>query len=461
MRPESAPDESMLQRLPLPLAQLYRRAHNAKTALERHLTAFYLWEAGLKLLASVAVVEYARRPDPDPQLAERLQKLSRPSLGHWWELIRLLLPVLAERGDASFLRIRDLLLGRTRDDLPRAAGLDAALRQALGLSADARATVRLSELFDHVVQYRNKLFGHGAAAALHDDVHQRLAGALLGGASEVLARLDVLAGRRLLHVAEVKLVGGLWLVQRYELIGEAPRRLVAIELPRSEMARLPDGDRVYLQAADAPDTAEMAALHPLLLYDAERDSALFLNSRRGKSRTEYLCYTTGGVVERPDLGGERRDLLARALGMTVAEDQEQAWAAHTLQEEQKETPDEEPPTAGPRRIGEFELLSELGRGGMGVVYRAWQPSLNRQVALKTLLQVGDVRSDGRFRREIRALGKVEHPHLVKVHTSGSDGEHWFYVMELVEGVPLAEVNARLCRLGQERPKLTCRPGGGR
>src|SRR5947209_13877853 len=102
MRHYAALNEELLQRLPLPLAQLYRRAHNAKTPLERHLTAFYLWEAGLKLLASVAVVEYAQRGESDPQLAGRLQNLARPSLGHWWEFVRLLVPVLAERGDAGF-----------------------------------------------------------------------------------------------------------------------------------------------------------------------------------------------------------------------------------------------------------------------------------------------------------------------------------------------------------------------
>ena len=446
MSGESGPEERAHQRLPLPLAQLDRRARNAKTALERHLTAFYLWEASLKLLGSAAVVEYARRPDPDPHLAERLQNLARPALGHWWELIRLLVPVLAERGDASFLRMRDLVLGRTRDDLPRTAGLDAALRQALGLPGGSRATVRLTELFDRLVQYRNKLLGHGATAALKDDFHQQMAGTLLAGAAKVLAKLDVLAGRRLLHIGEVRQVGGLWLVQRYELVGEAPQRLASLELPRSEAARLPDGNRLYLQAADGGDGAELVALHPLLLYDGEADSALFLDGRRGKSRTEYLCYTTGGVVERPDLGGERRELLARALGMSVvAEDQEQAWATRALEAEKDAAPAEEA-DKGPRRVGEFELLSELGRGGMGVVYRAWQPSLGRQVALKTLLQVGDVRSDARFRREIRALGKVDHPHLVKVHTSGSDGEHWFYAMELIEGVPLADVSGRLSRL---------------
>ena len=45
-------DETLVQRLPLPLAQLYRRAHNAKSPLERHHAAYYLWEAALKLLGS-------------------------------------------------------------------------------------------------------------------------------------------------------------------------------------------------------------------------------------------------------------------------------------------------------------------------------------------------------------------------------------------------------------------------
>src|SRR5207248_1982058 len=86
---------------------------------------------------------------------------------------------------------------------------------------------------------------------------------------------------------------------------------------------------------------------------------------------------------------------------------------------------------------------ELGRGGMGVVYRAWQPSLGRQVALKKLLHAGDSRTEARFRREIKALGQVEHPHLVHIFTSGSEGDDWFYAMELVEGPTLAGVCEQL------------------
>ena len=125
--------------------------------------------------------------------------------------------------------------------------------------------------------------------------------------------------------------------------------------------------------------------------------------------------------------------------MAVAEDQAERWAA------QSEAGEPPAVAARPARrlLGEFELLSELGRGGMGVVYRAWQPSLGRQVALKSLLHAGDPKAETRFRREIRALGAVEHPHLVKVFTSGSEGDAWFYAMELVEGVPLSAVCDRL------------------
>ena len=110
----SAPrlDEQLISRLPLPLALLCRRAHNATTPLEQHLTAYYLWEASLKLLGSVAVVEYAALGDQDADLLERLKNLARPAVGHWWEFVRRLTPLLADRADAGFAGVRDLLLGR-------------------------------------------------------------------------------------------------------------------------------------------------------------------------------------------------------------------------------------------------------------------------------------------------------------------------------------------------------------
>ncbi len=457
-----ATDDDLVRRLPLPLAQLYRRAPNAKAPLERHLTAYYLWEASVKLLASVALAEYAGRERHDQQVAERLTSLARPSLGHWWEYVRLLVPALADAGDPGFAAVRDLLLGKTRDDLPRCAGLDALLRRGPDGKGAARATVRLTELFNRLVQYRNATFAHGAAGRLPADVHERMASALLAAMAELLGRLDVLAGRRLLFVGEVRQAAGVWVAQRRELLGEGGRRVASLELPREATSQVPDGERVYLASPLSPPgrgasssspispwgtgvggegEGALRPLHPLLLYDAEADEALFLNARRGRRRTEYLCYTSGRTVERPDLGGEQRCLLSRLLGVEVAEGQAEGWAARSQAEEPPGEPAE--PGAVRRLVGEFELQSELGRGGMGVVYRAWQPSLGRQVALKCLLQAGDGKAATRFRREIRALGKVEHPNLVKVFTSGSDGDRWFYAMELVEGVPLSAVCDRV------------------
>jgi serine/threonine protein kinase len=434
-------DETLLHRLPLPLAQLCRRAHNAKTPLERHLTAFSLFEAALKLLGSVAVVTYARRGQADPELTECLHNLARPSLGHWWEFVRRLVPVLADAGDAPFGSVRELLLGRTRDDLPRAAGLDAALRETLEGKSGARATVRLTELFDRLVHYRNKvILGHAAPGQLKDEFNERMASALLLGLAEIFSRLDVLAGRRLLYIAEVRQVAGLWLIQRYELHGEHARRIAALEWPREEATRLPDSERVYLDQAAADQPSALEALHPLLLYEAEPEEVLFLNARRGQQRTEYLCYTSGRVADRPNLGSEQRALLARVLGLEVGPEQAEQWAARSQAEEPPAETSGEPAR---RTLGEFELLSELGKGGMGKVYRAWQPSLGRQVALKVLLHSGDAKAEARFRREIRALGQVDHPHLVKIYTSGADGEQWFYAMELVEGATLAAVCDKL------------------
>ena len=93
----------------------------------------------------------------------------------------------------------------------------------------------------------------------------------------------------------------------------------------------------------------------------------------------------------------------------------------------------------PRYLGDFELMSRIGRGGMGVVYKANQLSLGRIVAVKRLTNAGSVTSVARFKREILALGRIDHPSLVRIHTSGTDGDDYFYAMELVEGADLSEV----------------------
>src|SRR5258707_320129 len=139
MPPEIPFDEPSVRRLPLPLAQLYRRAHNAKTPQDRHLAAYFLSEAALKLLGCVTVVAY-------------------------------------------------------------------------------------------------------------------------------VDRVDVLAGRQLLYIGDVrKLTADRWLIDRYELRGEAVRRLEALDLPESEVTRRLQPEQLYLQLP----TLGLQLLYPLAIYDGE------------------------------------------------------------------------------------------------------------------------------------------------------------------------------------------------
>lgn len=91
-----------------------------------------------------------------------------------------------------------------------------------------------------------------------------------------------------------------------------------------------------------------------------------------------------------------------------------------------------------RRFGRYLILAELGRGGMGAVYRAWDPSLGRQVAIKVMLSDQSASPDAieRFAREARAAGRLKHPGIVAVFDVASDGGTPHIVMDYVVGVTL-------------------------
>lgn len=107
----------------------------------------------------------------------------------------------------------------------------------------------------------------------------------------------------------------------------------------------------------------------------------------------------------------------------------------------------------PKTIGDFEIVRELGRGGMGVVYLARQRSLDRDVALKVLAAGALAGADAleRFRREATLLGRVSHPSLIQVHTVGSDLGLHYIAMEYVVGEDLAALLRRRSIEGEELP----------
>lgn len=95
-------------------------------------------------------------------------------------------------------------------------------------------------------------------------------------------------------------------------------------------------------------------------------------------------------------------------------------------------------------LGDFRILRELGRGGMGIVYEAKQLSLNRCVALKILpmAAVLDPRTLQRFKNEAQAAAALDHPHIVDVYGIGCERGIHYYAMRLIDGCTLADVIAR-------------------
>lgn len=100
-----------------------------------------------------------------------------------------------------------------------------------------------------------------------------------------------------------------------------------------------------------------------------------------------------------------------------------------------------------KTIGHYEIVSELGRGGMGIVYKGFEPALNRHVAIKTLADhlAADPGVVERFKREARSMAQLSDAHIVQIYMVGEDQGQPYFAMEFVEGESLAD---RLKREGR-------------
>ena len=96
-----------------------------------------------------------------------------------------------------------------------------------------------------------------------------------------------------------------------------------------------------------------------------------------------------------------------------------------------------------QQLGRYRILQELGRGAMGVVYKAEDPLLNRTVAIKTILLAADVAErseyEARFYQEAKAAGGLNHHNIITIYDIGREGDVAFMAMELIDGIELREL----------------------
>ena len=107
------------------------------------------------------------------------------------------------------------------------------------------------------------------------------------------------------------------------------------------------------------------------------------------------------------------------------------------------------------QLGHYDIVSELGRGGMGVVYKGYEASLNRYVAIKVLADslAHDMSVKERFLREARSMAALNDPHIIQIYFIGDDEGQTYFVMEFVDGESLGSV---LKREGMLKPEQAAR-----
>jgi WD40 repeat protein/serine/threonine protein kinase len=449
-----------LLRLPLPLAQLYARAHNAKDARGRHDNAFYLFEATIKLAATPLVAAYLHdiehsQPRSAP-LDRLLAELSLPSLGQWVGILRELARHFGARADAASHPMGQLWqqLSLVRRNKPAMLALYCRIKSGPDGQPAGDQSCSILQVFEALVQYRNSVFGHGASRI--DAFYEQEMGPQLFPAVDELLEEGVFdpigpGASRLVCLTQLRALDDRTVeVSMRELTGLQGERLAPLLLPRDQADALaPNTVAVIWPGWKLP-----LRLDPLLGYRESdvADELLFLNRERTGKHVEYLSYTTGRTERDPSMAPAMASLLQRIVGAAVTPEQLENLATADQ--------DQAPPVealfeaggASRRILGDYEILREIGRGGMGIVYLARQNSLGRTVALKMLPAdlAGNDAALTRFSREMRWLARCDHPNIVKILASGTmpDGQ-LFYTMEYVPGCDLEQVWRELSGIGHD------------
>jgi serine/threonine protein kinase/Flp pilus assembly protein TadD len=202
----------------------------------------------------------------------------------------------------------------------------------------------------------------------------------------------------------------------------------------------------------AGESSGLLAIDPLLV--GHREDVYVLNEAQGAP--EYLSYSTGEHHRPSDLGGKQGELFEKILGYRVDQTR-MSQMGDELASSAKEAASLDLKD-GEKRLGDYRIVREVGRGAMGAVFEAFQESLGRRVALKVLPGsfALEPRRLERFRREARATARIHHPSIVPVYEVGESGGTHYYSMEFVDGASLEDLLARARKEAEAETKKAWR-----
>ncbi len=196
-------------------------------------------------------------------------------------------------------------------------------------------------------------------------------------------------------------------------------------------------ERGLIPAGQAPAEADAAAL---VRGSTVAESELTRVVREESEKKLRCPVCAGGLRTRTTAGGVRlgcdRCGVSLGVGLELAQDDLSAEAPAEVRGAASDPSN---------RMGDYVLVRQVGTGGYGTVFRAWQKTLNRIVAIKRLHQVEDRAAQERFLREARLAAKLQHPNIVPVYEIGEREGKPYLAMEFVEGGPLHEKRLPLRR----------------
>jgi tetratricopeptide (TPR) repeat protein len=461
---------------PYPLAVAYDQVQSAREVTAAHASLLHLFTTILKYLAVVVFSQYLRDKVSGEHSLQIVNSLGQLTLSRWNRFLRESLNQY-ERSDQQSLLLMPELSAVYKESSANRPILCNAYNAISNLLEGRRASdvkaLSLQQFFDLILTYHDK-------AAQSGPPDPGLCRLLMSALQEVMGMLSFLQEYDLVYVGEVRPQAGRYTHELTRFMGNRPSRLE----PRLASSPLP-ARQLYI--CERKEKAPALSLHPLLialdadiwfLHESGRNGVSeYLSCQTGQARrvritdgeavTETAATPTVPPVEagtqathRPvgegvatayerglrALENEEWTQAIRFLSRVTPDDPQYQDALDKLAEARNRWTRGDKDLVG-RHLGQYEVVEQLGKGGMAIVYKAHQPSLDRFVAIKMLpshlMQDEDFLT--RFDREARTVARLRHPNILAVYDYGEQQGHIYLVMDYVEGGTLKE------RLGRPLP----------